>query len=128
MKNLTDITMEMAGSEAEGSKKDCCSYQGSKMDDRRIHRAGLCIINLGTLFARCPRLQNFNGVDIGKFPMFPTPRRKKTKETREINHFSNWNAKMKPLFYGKVGAPKSLYFISNFYFQRSISAVEAGLT
>jgi len=99
MKNLTDITMEMAGSEAEGSKKDCCSYQGSKMDDRRIHRAGLCIINLGTLFARCPRLQNFNGVYIGDFPMFPTPRRKKTKEAKEINHFSNWNAKMKPLFY-----------------------------
>ena len=103
MKNLTEITMDMAGS--EGSKKDCCTYQGSRLDDRRIHRAGLCIINLGTLFARCPRLQNFNGVDIGQFPMFPTPLRKRktaaasTSATKEINHFSKWNGKMKPLFY-----------------------------
>ena len=99
MKNLTDVTMKM--SSAEGSKKDCCTYQGSKMDDRMLHRAGLCIIHLGTLFARCPRLQNFNGVDIGDFPMFPTSKRatKATKATKENNHFSKWNLKMKPLFY-----------------------------
>ena len=97
MKNLTEVTLEMSSAE----NKDCCTYQGSRMDDRKIHRDGMCIIHLGTLFARCPRLQNFNGVNIGEFPMFPTSKRaKKTKEkTKENNPFSKWNAKMKPLFY-----------------------------
>ena len=74
MKNLTEVTMEL--SKAEGVSKDCCSYQGSRMDDRRIHRAGLCIIHLATLFGRCPRLENFNGINIGSVPMSPTSLRK----------------------------------------------------
>ena len=74
MKNLTEVTMEM--SKAEGASKDCCSYQGSKMDDRRIHRTGLCIIHLATLFRNCPRLENFNGINIGSVPMVPSSLRK----------------------------------------------------
>ena len=64
------------------------------MDDRRIHRAGLCIIHLGTLFGRCPRLEKFNGINIGKFPMPATPVR-----APKDNSFSKWNGKVKPLFY-----------------------------
>ena len=92
MKNLTEVTMEM--SKAEGSGKDCCTYQGSPMSDRKIHRVGLCIIHLGTLYGRCPRLENFNGINIGGFPLIP-PAPSSTKG----NHFSKWNKKMKHLFH-----------------------------
>ena len=80
MKNLTEVTMEM--SKAEVSGKDCCTYQGSKMSDRKIHRNGLWIINLGNLYGRCPWLENFNGINIGRYPMFSlTPRSTSTIST-----------------------------------------------
>ena len=94
MKNLTKITMDMARS--EGSKGDCCSYQGSKTDDRKIHRAGLCIINLGTLFSRCPQLKNFNGINIGKFPMSQMA---STSQPATKDPFVQWIGKLKPLFH-----------------------------
>ena len=98
MKNLTEVTIEM--SKPEGGSKDCCSYQGSRMDDRRIHRNGLCVINLGTLFGRCPRLENFNGINIGKIPMFPTSHQStKDKDKGPVNDFGKWSRKLKPLFH-----------------------------
>ena len=90
MKNLTEVTMEMSRSESPGG--DCCTYQGSKKNDRRIHRAGLCIIHLGTLYG-CPRLKNFNGINLGKFPLAPT------YQTPTEDLFSKWNGKVKQVFY-----------------------------
>ena len=63
MKNLKEITLDM--SEAVGTSKDCCSYQGSKLYDRELHRVGLCILHLGALYDHCPSLLKFNGIKIG---------------------------------------------------------------
>ena len=90
MKNLTEVTMDLVNSEGP---QDCCSYQGSKMNDRKIHRAGLCIIHIGTLFGRCPRLNSFNGIKIGKFPMTPT------SLPASKDSFTKWNRKVKLLFH-----------------------------
>ena len=88
MKNLTTVSLDM--SKAEDLSKDCCNYQGSKRDDRKIHRAGLCIIHLGTVFGHCPRLERFNGICIP--PVFSTPQ-------RPGKQFSIWNAQVKQLIY-----------------------------
>ena len=92
MKKITEVSLTL--SEASGSSKDCCSYLKSRLDDRDLHRSGLCIIHLGTLFGRCPRLENFNGINIGRFPMPASPVR-----GPKDNSFSKWNGKVRPLFH-----------------------------
>jgi len=83
MKKLTEVRLEM--SETTGDSGDCCSYQGSRLDDRRLHRTGLCILHLGALHGHCPRLEKFNGIHIGQFS--------------KLQRFPKWNAAVKKLFY-----------------------------
>lgn len=76
----------------------CCTYQKSKSGDRKIHRLGLCIIHLGSLYGNCPRLERFGGIEIGKI-------------SQEKLSFPKWNAKVKKLFhedYVKAGGEKEL--------------------
>ena len=83
MKKITEVSLTL--SEASGSSKDCCSYLKSRLDDRELHRSGLCIIHLGALYGNCQNLQKFNGVGLGQVD-------------QELE-FPKWNAKMKKLFY-----------------------------
>jgi len=61
-----------------------CTYWRSKEDDRQLHRDGVCCVNIGTLFEKCPNLENFMGVDVGSI----------TKES-----FKKWNSGLKKKFY-----------------------------
>ena len=81
-----------------GETGNCCTFQKSKSDDRILHRSGLCIIHLGSLYRNCPNLQTFDGIEIGKF-------------SQERLSFPKWNAKVKKLFYEeylKAGGNKEL--------------------
>jgi len=95
MKKLRDVRLEMTG---PGDSGNCCTYQKSKADDRNLHRSGLCIVHLGSLYRNCPDLQTFDGVEIGKI-------------SQERLSFPKWNAKVKKLFYEeyvKAGGDKEL--------------------
>ena len=83
MKKLTEVSLEMSAATEDSG--DCCSYQGSRLDDRRLHRTGLCILHLGALHGHCPRLEKFNGIHIGQFS--------------KLQRFPKWNAAVKKLFY-----------------------------
>ena len=83
MEKLTEVRLEM--SETTGDSGDCCSYQGSRLDDRSLHRTGLCILHLGALHGHCPSLNIFNGIQIGQIS--------------QSLKFSKWNAAVKKLFY-----------------------------
>ena len=83
MKKITEVSLTL--SEASGSSKDCCSYLKSRLDDRELHRSGLCIIHLGALYGNCQNLQKFNGVELG--------------QVDQGLEFPKWNAKVKKLFY-----------------------------
>ena len=83
MKKITKVSLTL--SEASGSSKDCCSYLKSRLDDRELHRSGLCIIHLGALYGNCQNLQKFNGVELG--------------QVDQGLEFPKWNAKVKKLFF-----------------------------
>jgi len=85
MKNLREVVLEMAGPEDSG---DCCSLTNHKtrLDDRKMHRTGLCIIHVGSLYKNCPKIQTFDGVEIGQISQ-----RKLT--------FPKWNSKLRKIFY-----------------------------
>lgn len=60
MKSLKEVTLKLS----EGGER-CCSFLRSRMDDRKIHRAGRCIVDITSVYRNCPSLLNFNGLDIG---------------------------------------------------------------
>jgi len=62
-----------------------CTYWKSKQDDRTLHRAGLCCVNIGNLYKNCPKLEKFSGVDVGSIPQQPS--------------FTKWNLRIKKKFY-----------------------------
>ena len=83
MKNLRKIRLRMSPV-VDG---ESCCYPQSKTSDRRFHRVGLCIINVGALHGLCPNLVSFDGVKIG-----------------HISHsleFNEWEKKLKKLFYNE---------------------------
>jgi len=63
-----------------------CTYWGSKLDDRNLHRDGLCCVNIGTMFDKCPNLEKFMGMEVGSIP----------KTT-----FNKWSTVLKKKFYEK---------------------------
>ena len=69
---------------------DCCNFYKSKADDRKLHRAGLCVVNIGSVFENCPKLQKFMGIDLTSI---------KDKRSKDELTFSKWNFRMKRLFY-----------------------------
>jgi len=62
-----------------------CTYWKSKQDDRSLHRAGICCVNIGNLYKNCPKLEKFSGVDVGAIPKQPS--------------FTKWNLRLKKRFY-----------------------------
>ena len=95
MKNLKEVTLKMT--EVTGPSGECCTYQGSRRDDRKIHRAGLCILNIGALYGFCDNLQRYNGIYIG--------------DISKSLKFPQWSAKVKKLFYAeyvRAGGQKEL--------------------
>eukprot|EP00092_Neocalanus_flemingeri_P007518 GFUD01008115.1.p1 GENE.GFUD01008115.1~~GFUD01008115.1.p1 ORF type:complete len:290 (+),score=67.94 GFUD01008115.1:3-872(+) len=62
-----------------------CNYWKSRIDDRSLHRAGLCCVNIGSVYENCPNLERFMGVEIGS-----------------VSHkqsFNKWNTRVKKRFY-----------------------------
>ena len=39
-----------------------CTFWKSKADDRVLHRAGLCCVNMGAVYENCPNIELFMGV------------------------------------------------------------------
>merc|ERR1712240_592416 len=62
-----------------------CTYWKSKFDDRNMHRAGLCFLNIGTLYQNCPKVEKYMGVDVGS--------------VSQDLLFNKWNSKIKKKFY-----------------------------
>ena len=78
-----EVDLEMAAPDSNG---DCCSFNKSKLDDRKIHRTGLCIIHMGSLYSNCPKIEIFDGINLGK-------------NSQENLNFRQWNTKLRKLFY-----------------------------
>jgi len=68
------------------SLPNSCTYWRSKLDDRVLHRDGLCCVNIGTMFDKCPKLEKFMGMDVGSI----------TKST-----FNKWSLVLRRKFYDK---------------------------
>ena len=54
------------------------------MDDRNLHRDGLCCMNIGIMFKMCPNIEKFMGLEVGSI----------TKTT-----FNKWSLALKKKFY-----------------------------
>jgi len=67
------------------NNNDECIYWKSQADDRVLHRAGLCCVNMRAVYKNCPSLERFMGVDVGNVDQ---------KQT-----FREWNSVMKEKFY-----------------------------
>jgi len=68
------------------SSPNSCTYWRSKLDDRNLHRDGLCCVNIGTMFDKCPNLEKFMGMDVGSISK---------------NTFNKWSLVLKKKFYEK---------------------------
>ena len=62
MKNLKEVVVKPKS--ISNTSSDICTYWKIKREDRAIHRAGLCCVNLGDTLANCPKLVQFMGVDV----------------------------------------------------------------
>ena len=80
MKNLREVTLESRERTVTTSQGMIWCYLPKKQEeDRRLHRAGTCIVHLGSLHGHCPNLVRFAGVELGGM----------------AKSFSQWNNKMK---------------------------------
>jgi len=80
MENLKVVEVKL------DSSPNSCSYWRCKLDDRNLHRDGLCCVNIGTMFDKCPNLEKFMGMEVGSI----------TKTT-----FNKWSFVLKKKFYEK---------------------------
>jgi len=80
MENLKAVEVKL------DSSLNSCTYWRSKLDDRNLHRDGLCCVNIGKMFDKCPNLEKFMGMDVGSIP----------KTT-----FNKWSLVLKKKFYEK---------------------------
>ena len=80
MKSLKEVTLELP----KGGEM-CCSYPRSRMDDRKIHRAGRCIVDIASVHGNCPNLVSFNGISIGHIS--------------QASEFGKWSSRVKAIFY-----------------------------
>lgn len=86
MENLKELELNMTASQEEGG--DCCSFFRAKVDDRKSHRPGLCIVNIGSVFENSPKLEKFMTFDLTSI-----------KKSDEDISFSKWNYRMKRMFF-----------------------------
>ena len=84
MSNLKEVVVRPKP-KSSNSPGELCTYWKSKREDRAIHRAGLCCVNLGATYANCPNLTRFMGIDV---PSTPHDRKSVI-----------WNLKLKKKFY-----------------------------
>ena len=63
MRNLKEVVVRPKP-KSSNSPGELCTYWKSKKEDRAIHRAGLCCVNLGATYANCPNLTRFMGIDV----------------------------------------------------------------
>lgn len=75
------------------NNEDCCSYFKAKADDRKSHRTGLCVVNIGAAYELCPKLERFMGHNLAELPL-----RAKDKSQSQLT-FKIWNTRMKKYFY-----------------------------
>jgi len=81
MENLKEIEVLLDSSHPNAN----CTYWKSKFDDRTMHRAGLCCLNIGTLYQNCPRIEMYMGVDVGS--------------VSQDLLFNKWNSRIKKKLY-----------------------------
>ena len=81
MKNLREVVVK-----PKSKSGSVCSFWKSKLDDRGMHRAGLCCVNIGSMFNTCPKLVRFMEVEVESV-------------MNKNQKFTVWNAKMKKVFY-----------------------------
>merc|ERR1711970_966295 len=80
MENLKELEVKL-----DTSQPNCCTYWKSKTDDRSLHRAGLCAVNIGVLYENCPKIVKFMGVEVGS-------------DSQDMI-FNKWNSRIKKKFY-----------------------------
>jgi len=80
MENLKELEVKLYT-----SYPNSCTYWKSKVDDRNIHRAGLCAVNIGALYENCPKIEKFMGVEVGSIS--------------QDMIFSKWNSRIKKKFH-----------------------------
>ena len=83
MEKLKEVTVKFDTTSINNNIE--CIYWKSKVDDRVLHRAGLCCVNMGAVYENCPNLEKFMGVDVGNVDQQQT--------------FKKWNFKMMKKFY-----------------------------
>ena len=101
MENLKEINLTF---DKADSNEDCCTYFKSKIDDRKIHRQGLCVLNLAAAFENCPKLEKFMGIDLTSTFSQENEKKKKRKQEKEKDKpqeltFSRWSLRVKKLLY-----------------------------
>ena len=60
MENLRVVEVRL-----DSLPQNSCTYWRSKQDDRNLHRNGLCCVNIGRMFEKCPKLEMFMGLEVG---------------------------------------------------------------
>ena len=68
MRNLKEVVVRPKP-KSSNSPGELCTYWMSKREDRAIHRAGLCCVNFGAIYANCPKLTRFMEVDLPSTPL-----------------------------------------------------------
>ena len=80
MENLKEVEII-----PESLPPSICTYRRSRQGDDGFHRAGLCCVNIGTIYQNCPKQERFMGVEVGSIPQTLT--------------FRKWNSRVKKSFY-----------------------------
>ena len=74
MENLKEL--EVTAHPPPGDNDDVCSYFKSKADDKKTHRLGRCVVNIGAAYEFCPKLKMFNGHNLAELPLTRADRSK----------------------------------------------------
>jgi hypothetical protein len=77
MEGLKEVTVKFSTNN--------CSYWKSEANDRDLHRAGLCCVNIGAMYKNCPNMEMFMGINVGMID--------------QKQPFNKWNMKIKKIFY-----------------------------
>ena len=80
MKSLKELSLDLP---KDGEM--CCSYPRARLEDRKIHRAGRCIVDIASVHGNCPSLINFNGLDLAHI-------------SQDLE-FREWSSKVKAICY-----------------------------
>ena len=85
MEKLKEVVVEIVPGLLPFDPQFNCSYLKSKLDDKSLHRQGLCCVNIGAVFENCLKVEKFMGVEIGSVSQDRT--------------FAKWNAEVRKKFH-----------------------------